>query len=447
MRPFVVTTCVWGDLHLKALLEVMLPTLLAAGNLPKLSQQFDVTYRISTTHRDARYLDRQSIVNQLRRHVRTEFVVATDADNPEPIHHVNWYHQAIMEAREAGALVAFLPPDVAWSNSTVGNMGRHMLEGKLGTAMPYLRVISETLIPAMAELARGQDGSIDIPPGELVRLAVKHLHPLSAVAVAGSRHGRPSLEKLWHIPGEGLLLRHMVRELFSFDPQRVEITHLWYAGAGVKPEDLHLVTDSDEMLFLSLAPLRKDVPLYLQDHEIDGIDMALSSLHPLNDTPLNSHFAKQPVRLHYGAMTRSLWRKAEVKANATAKAAIVAREAIQVWEAIKSTQKCAIAAKLLAAALHNSPMTRRWPYDCALRILVPTDAAFDRSVPTRLLSASARDHLYKWLLAHVSKRDSEVERQQASNSTLEKSADSIVEEISAGRHTLILTDTLPVPIE
>lgn len=409
----------------------MLPTLLADGNLPALARLFDVTYRISTTHRDAARLNHHPLIEKARGIVDIEFVVATDDEVPDPIHHVNWYHRAISDARDQGAQIAFLPPDVTWSNSTLGNMGRHMAEGRLGTAMPYIRVITETLLPALDAIPSGKDGILDIAPGDLVRLAMRHMHPLSAAAIAGSRHGRPSLEKLWPVPGEGLLLRHMVRELFSFDPSRLEITHLWYAGQGTQAKDIHLVTDSDEMLFLSLAPLRKDIPLYIQDHDIDSIDMALSSLHPLNDTPLNSHFAAHSVRLHYGAMSSHKWRKAEVLAGATGKKAIVAREAIQVWNALKADGRCEIACKLLSAALHASPMARRWPFEGALEIVVPTDMAFGGRLPIDLLAEGARDRLFDYILAHV--------RPMSSDSG-KKPGPAAAGRIEVGRHVVTLTD-------
>jgi hypothetical protein len=222
----------------------------------------------------------------------------------------------------------------------------------------------------------------------------------------------------------------------------LEITHLWYAGAGTRPEDVHLVTDSDEMLFLSLAPLRKDIQLYIQNHEIDSVDMALSSLHPLNDTPLNSHFASRSVRLHYGPMTRRLWRNTEVKAEIAGKKAVVAREAIQVWNALKAAGGCGVACKLLGAALHSSPMARRWPFDQPLEIIVPTDRAFRGRPPFELLAEQNGSRLYQFILEHVvpvSGRRSGGTALSA-EALLTRSEIPVARTIEVGRHKLMLID-------
>ncbi len=402
MKPFVLTTCVWGDLHIDAMMASMVPTLLAPGNLPELARLFDVNYRISTTHRDAARLRKHPLIVAIQGHVKVEFVVATDEEAPGHIHHVNWYHQAIAEARSKGALVAFLPPDVTWSGVTLGNMGRHMANGRAGTAMPYVRVISESILPTVTALRQSPLGAIDISGRELMRLAIEHMHPLSAVASDTSRHGRPSLEMLWHVPGEGLLLRNMVRELFSFDPSRLDITHLWYAGRGAEPEDIHIVTDSDEMLMLSFAPLMKDIALFLQGRPIVGEDTARQSLHPLNDTPLNPHFAEQNIRLHYAEITPERWIAVEALADAEFGQSIVARELMQVRVALKEFGGCSMAIALLSSAVLERLLAEQWPVRRPSTIVIPEDSSFDSSLPWHLLDESASGDLQRWIFDRIS---------------------------------------------
>lgn len=405
---FTITTCVWGSWHTDMMAQVMLPTLLAPGNLPALCEKFDVTYRISTTPRDCDIISELPALRDLRTYCQVELVCATEISDPGAIHHVKWYHQAIADARNAGSMVALVPPDVAWSSNTFGNMARHMAAGRLATAMPYLRVVSETAIPALkAKIA--SDGILDIAPGDLVRFGVEHLHPLTAVATDGGRHGRPSLEMLWRVPGEGLLLRHMVRELSSFDPSRLSVTHFWYADQVGDESLVHNVTDSDDMLMLSFAPLMKDIPLYLHQHKIDGFDIARSSLHPLNDTPLNPYFAKHYTRLHYGRMTESVWRRTERRSDAVFKNALVGRSAMQIWKAIGETGGCSIAAQLLAVGLLGTLLARRWHSISKGTILIPTDAAFSKAPKPwwYLLDETRMADLRQWLSRHVVAREPE----------------------------------------
>ncbi len=399
-REVHLTTCVWGPWHLDVMQHAMWPTLLSPNNLPALVGGFDTVYRIATTPDDRARMISWPIYRRLAETVRVEFV--TERANPDITYHVDWYHQAIAQARAARALCLFLPPDVAWSDGTLGHAGDAFAAGKIASAMPYLRVVSET---ALAEL-RPQAPSaspLTIPPGDLVRFAIRHLHPLSAAALADGMHSRPSLEAIWRVSGEGLLFRHMVRELFAFDPNRIELTHLWYAGGGCRIEDVHVVTDSDDMFMLSFAPRLKDMTIYIPRHAVTPMDLGRQSLHPLNDTALTSAFARQPVRLHYGAMDDTRWRRAERRSDGFFKQAIVMREALRLWAALKQ-HGCGGAQRLLSTALQATCLARRWPDDGPVTVLAPNDAAIERLHREEVLGLAApgaSDALVRAVLGHV----------------------------------------------
>jgi uncharacterized surface protein with fasciclin (FAS1) repeats len=250
-----------------------------------------------------------------------------------------------------------------------------MLGGKIGSAIPYLRVISETCGPDID--ARGQGAPVTLAPGETVRLGVRHMHPLSAAVLHGSPHGRPSLEIMWRVADEGLLLRHMTRELFVFDPSRIKATQIWYAAEGCKIDDFHVVTDSDDMLMLSFAPLAKDTYLYIPDHPVTPIDLARQSLHPLNDNPMTSDFARHRVRLHYGTMEDRRWRRSELRSDKFVNQAVMMREFLRIWSTLEA-HGCRRAGELLSVALHATPLARRWRHDGPVSVFVPSDDAIER---------------------------------------------------------------------
>jgi hypothetical protein len=443
---FDLVTCAWGPWHIDIMTRIMWPTLLASGNLPALAERFPVRYRISTTHADKTRIEALPIFRSLTATVPVEMVVDTEETNPDPTHHVQWYHKAVQQAREAGALCAFVPPDVAWSDGTFANMGAAMAGGKLATAMPYLRVISETCLPEMCSMITNVDGILSIPSGNIVRLGVRHLHPLTASALARGRHGRPSLEMLWRVPDEGLLLRHVVRELFSFDPQRITLTHLWYAAGGCAASDLHIVEDSDDMMMLSFAPLLKDIPLYIQDHAVHAMDVARSSLHPWNDSPFNNHFPRHRIRLHYGPVTESRWRRMERLSDSAFKQVLVMREILQIWQALKNTGACENICRVLALALQDTTLARRWPIDGSCTAFVPTDLAL-AAMPAELLDKTASKRLQRWVLDHVVAGHIEAGTSAGTSVTALSGGRFVVglvqQTLMVGRHFIHLLDHLP----
>jgi uncharacterized surface protein with fasciclin (FAS1) repeats len=340
------------------------------------------------------------IYRQLAETVKIEWV--TEQAAPEIAYHVAWYHQAAAAARAGGAYCIFVPPDVAWSDGTFAHAADVIVAAKLGAAMPYLRVVHETCLPDVA--SRTDAGSpIAIAPGDLVGLAVRHMHPLSAAVIADGVHSHPSLEVLWRVPGEGLVFRHMARELFLFDPGRIELTRLWYAGEGCTIADIHVVTDSDDMFMLSFAPRLKDIPIYIPRHAVTPMDLARQSLHPLNDNPLTSEFARRAVRLHYGPMTERRWRVPKIRSDGFIKQAIVMREFLRIWRAIQD-RGCAHASRLMSVALQATRLARRWPHDGAVTVFIPNDEAMARlgtNLIEPLLAAGAERELERVVLAHT----------------------------------------------
>jgi hypothetical protein len=189
---------------------------------------------------------------------------------------------------------------VAWSNGTFGHLASVMDAGK-AVAVPFLRVLDEF------------DGFYPPEtPGALVRYVLDHLHPLARASFIGNPDGRLSLDAMFPVADEGILLHHMARELFAFDPAVITPTELIYAGAGTIA-DHHVVTDSDDMFMASFAPADKDreTGVYTPGSPVTPLALAEMSLHPLNDNPLVEEFARRPVRIHAGAMTEPLWAEAE----------------------------------------------------------------------------------------------------------------------------------------
>ena len=151
--------------------------------------------------------------------------------------------------------------DLVFTDRTLGNAAAAIADGRAGCALPTLRVVAETCIDEVVQ--RHSDpagGPMSIAPGEVVRLGMRHMHPLSLTSFADAVHGRPDTCILYRVPGEGLVARSSFTWLF-IDPQRISFTSSGEATTD-DPDPrrlIHIVADSDDMLFLSLAPLFKEL--------------------------------------------------------------------------------------------------------------------------------------------------------------------------------------------
>lgn len=324
-------TCVWGDWHRNVMLRAMWPTLLQDRNLPALAARKSVEYLITTTAADYAALRLEPTLASLQRIVPVSFEIVEDT--PDIQYHLDWYHQTIRAALDRGSYFALVPPDVAWSNGTFGHLAGVMDAGK-AVAVPFLRVLDQL------------DGFYPPEtPGALVRFVLDNLHPLARASFIGNPDGRLSLDAMWPVADEGILLHHMARELFAFDPAKILPTDLIYAGNGTIA-DHHIVTDSDDMFMASFAPAEKDITtgVFTPGRPVTPRSVAEMSLHPLNDNPLVEEFVHRAVRIHAGAMTETLWQEAEAYgrefvAAALAERADMQREALVVTEDLQQEEQ------------------------------------------------------------------------------------------------------------
>jgi tetratricopeptide (TPR) repeat protein len=394
-----INTCVWGEWHLNAMRRVMLPTLLSPNNLPALCRRFPARYRIATTPSDRERIESWPIFSRLAAAIDIEWV--TENPSPDISYHIEWYRRSLSDAKATNAYCFMAYPDVAWCDGVLTRCAEAVAAGKVAVAIPYLRVISETFVPEIASLAG--DAEIAFSGSDLTRLAGRHMHPLSVAAMAGGQHALPSLEVSWRVPGQGVLLREISRELSMVDTERLEANQYWNAVGTTDPQSLHVAADSDDMFMLSIAPLFKDFHVYIPGHALQPMDMARVSLHPANNNPLMEHFARQRIRLHYEELDENRWRRVGHRADSFINQALFMREFLRIWEAALANG-CTLGSQAMSIVLNTTPLARRWRYDGPVTAYIPTDDAFrDAGLEdiAQLLRPEARHHLDRFILNHV----------------------------------------------
>jgi hypothetical protein len=267
-------------------------------------------------------------------------------------------------------------------------------------------VVSETCADeVIAKFSQSPEHPMAIPPGEVVRLAVRHMHPLSATAFRGAIHSRPDTCLLFRVPGEGLVARSAYTWLF-IDPQRIPITA---AGEPITsdadPRSLvHIVSDSDDMLFLSLAPLDKELEVFLVNHANEPVDIARMTLHPsLQVSPFYDIFDTVCSRLHYGTMNEQLWQPVVRRSEIVFRRVRMMRTLMRIWKLLKG-EGCRHAARLISLALFSLKLPDNWLIDAPMTIFVPNDQAIDALPPDdfrRLLDRRTRREVLRAMLAHA----------------------------------------------
>ena len=309
-------TVTWGDWHTGVFLNVNLPSLLAEGNLPAFAKEHDVRYRIFTSTRDKAIIQAHPAYKQAAEIVPFKFIDCPleNVENPIGMHHALW-NRSVGDARKAKRKILFVPPDVIWSRDGFGNIAKRFSEGKIAVFMTYVRVLSETCVPAV-QSTYGHHGSavLDISSRDLVNMAFEHIHPLSLAYVRHSANFPIHPEFiLWPVKGEGYLMRVLVREMFAYDPNLIDLNRNALPAHTLDPDDVHFITDSDELFALSLAPLQKDLEWIIKPQRLDPIRLA--SWWLTYDSPANDLSAAQYFHVHHLEMTADKWRRVDQESD------------------------------------------------------------------------------------------------------------------------------------
>jgi hypothetical protein len=404
-RTFHFSTVVWGPWHTDVFLDVNLPSLLTAGNFEAFAARHKVVYRIQTAAEDVARIEASPAYQRARQIVECEIVPRNVHLGIDPIgmHHMLW-RQAIDDAREAGAMVLFIPPDVVWSNGAFGHIAEVAATGKGAIFMTYQRVVSETAVPAVKRLFQDPEtGIIDAPSRALVDVAMEHIHPLTLTYLRDSPNFPIHPEFiLWQVPGEGYLMRVLVREMFAYDPRAFDLNEQALLAHRPDAADVHYINDSDDLFSLSLAPLSKDIEWYIRPQRLNTL--ALGAWWLRYDSPGNDLAVPHYFYVHSGERTAEKWRTAELQSEALIRRLLGTREVLRVISAMAASNLSYIE-QILAAALVESRLadfvrpdggpatillpgagaTYRWLLDEESRVADEGEAGSRRRMATRLL--------------------------------------------------------------
>jgi hypothetical protein len=311
------STVVWGPWHTGVFLDVNLPSLLAPNNLAAFGALHDVTYRILTSPESAQQIEASPAFQLASRIVKME-VVECEIDrtiSPIAVHHQFW-RRSMDEAMAADCMLLFVPPDVIWSDGALKHVAELVAAGKRAVFMTYVRVAAEDCIAEVRKRHLASDGvTINASPRTFVGLAMEFIHPLALTYLRDSKifPVHPELV-LWSVPGEGMLMRVLVREMFAFDPKMFPLNQCALPSDINNLDLVHFITDSDDLFALSLAPLHKDTEWFTDTGSLSALKLAFWWL--VYDSPMNDIVARLNFYIHKTDRVSEKWRRAEIESDA-----------------------------------------------------------------------------------------------------------------------------------
>lgn len=342
-RPFYFVVVFWGKTFREYLLEFCLPSLLAPGNLPVLGRG-DHKFLFCTTDEDWELLAATKMFSVLKQHIEPCFIEIPPAPpGKSGCEHMGMGHKlAAQMAHRDRAYGVFLTPDLMVSDGTVAALRRHALAGARVVLVAALRFGEEPLLHHLKRTgvlgddeSRSQSGRpLAITGRQMAAACIQSFHSeTQRYEWEASYFTHFPAACWWRVPGEeGIVLHSLSWAPFLCDYSAVQqhdtsaLEHWTMDGNYVHQNfgdgsDIHVVTDSDEMMLVSWAPLA-DRPQRLVHNPLKQLpfigEMIKGSV--LRATLLSGLFDRLklrifflPVRWHAAALTPA-WRETETKA-------------------------------------------------------------------------------------------------------------------------------------
>lgn len=316
LRFFFVTP-VWGREYTDLFLEVSLPSHLALGNLPSLSNLANSTYLIFTTPKDAECIRQNPVFDILQSLIKVEIHLITEMNIDKYSMMSACHKRAINFADKQDGALVFLPPDVVLADGSMKNIEGAATKGKRVVFLVGLRLILENIAPQLKSNYATHGPTISIQPRQLMHLAMRNLHPITLTHLWENGPGEMVPNNLfWRIDNEGLLGRcfHlmplMVYPRNKQAPFFSTIDFDFVMSSCPNRADWHIVEDSDEILVCELTPRDRRIFGLRKGSLEDLIYFAELSTHSTH-----RDMAKHRINLHCGTRTPDKWMTAETQSN------------------------------------------------------------------------------------------------------------------------------------
>ena len=178
---------VWGSRYVRQFLEFCLPTMLAPGNIPALARRLPCTFVVMTSQRDEFLIRHHPAWHRLAEICDVEVQLIDDLITDG--NHSTTITLAFTRAvRESGPQMLdtcfiFLVCDYLMADGALAHVLTRIQAGSSGVLACNFQIVAEDAIPFLRRRIDPTRIEISLPPRELLRWALGHLHSATAANI------------------------------------------------------------------------------------------------------------------------------------------------------------------------------------------------------------------------------------------------------------------------
>jgi hypothetical protein len=260
---------VWGEMYANRLASIMLPALLAPGNVPALSESFAVELVIVTESRLFDFIRNSSSFQAVAKFCSVLLVPIDDLLTDIPGDYGVVLTYALFRGfgelgpKMTEVFLIFLNADFVVSDGSLRHLAELMREGKRVIHAPSFRVVAEDVWPKLQARVDGLTCTLNLPSRDMVKLALADKHPTVRARTVNQRlfHQTWMDHYYWYVDENTLIGYQLPIALVAIKPECVVTEPVVVWDYGFLPEaaptaEPHFIGDSDD--FFMIEPQSRD---------------------------------------------------------------------------------------------------------------------------------------------------------------------------------------------
>src|SRR5208282_897732 len=252
---------VWGYRFVREFLECCLPTLLAPGNVPALAAALPTEFILLTSIEDEAYIREHAAIKRLATICKIEIRpidhLITDGNYSTTI--TLAYTEAVRAVGDAmvDTCFFFLCSDYVVADGSLANALKRMQRGTSAIVVGNFQVASEDALPWLEDKLTFAKHVLALPPRELMRWSLNHLHPATLANTVNIpfSHNSHTNRPFWRVDSGTMLGRFYLMHMLCVRPEIDDFVIGASCDYSFVPEmcpsgNVEALTDSDDYLVI-----------------------------------------------------------------------------------------------------------------------------------------------------------------------------------------------------
>lgn len=182
-----ISLAAWGDDYIDVFTDLLIPSLLAPGNLPALAKDSDIVFYVVTTKEGRARIEQSASYSLVDRYAQFEFLefptaLAESVTNDYADGKRYWLYGALQQvtvlyAADANMDLLLMTPDTVYSDGALRNLVTLTKDHYDAVLMTSVRTVRGPITQALRKKI-GPDGALSMSSKDLLGTAMRHVHSL-----------------------------------------------------------------------------------------------------------------------------------------------------------------------------------------------------------------------------------------------------------------------------